>query len=48
MQYDHLEGEIMSDQGFNGERDLYVTRQTAAIIVCSVLGLLVLAFILGG
>ena len=37
----------MSDPGFNNERDLYVTRQTACIIVCSVLGLLVLAFILG-
>ena len=38
----------MTDPGFNNETDLRVTRQTACIIVCSVLGLLVLSFVLGG
>jgi len=37
----------MSDQGFNGERDGSV-RQTACIIVLSIIGLLVLSFVLGG
>ena len=36
----------MSDHGFNNERDLYVTRQTAAVIVLSIIGLMVLSFVL--
>lgn len=37
----------MNSEGFNGERDGPV-RQTACIIVLSIVGLLVLSFILGG
>jgi len=37
----------MNDQGFNGERDLRITRQTAAVIVGSFIGLFILSFFLG-
>jgi len=39
-------GGSMNNEGFSGERDLVITRQTAAIIVASVIGLFVLASIL--
>lgn len=38
----------MDNEGFNGERDMPYIRQTAAILVLSIVGLFVLAAILGG
>ncbi len=38
----------MDNEGFNSERDMPHIRQTALILVLSIVGLFVLSFILGG